>query len=444
MLLCLHSHWALLRPCRVELPIALETGEREFWQRLVDHVTAQLEFYGSPPRRGRSVEIVDSGPPLGPCRVDAAPERAAVAFSGGKDSLVLAGLAAELTERPLLVAITSPVPWANDHVGAGRDRALREIPKRLAVDLHDVSSDFRTSWELGFSTLDGCSLGVHEVSDLPLYQAATIAVAAASGVGTCMMASEADIQYNAARGRRLLLHREFPSCSVTQDALNALLSQFGMHQASLTYPLHMAQVQGMLLRRFRAIAELQFSCWQAPPDRQWCSSCEKCFQIAMIMLAEGLSPTAVGLDPVSVLCANANYSLEPTGKVPRLHERRTSRDKIVRAFQSVPTETAAALISGHLETVTDNRVGEALAVYARLRAEALAKTVLPEPGYVTSFLDLIRCDLRAPLESIVAQHFPATAEPEFKAMSKRAQALSIWITAPLRQKRFARLRKSAA
>lgn len=217
-----------------------------------------------------------------------------------------------------------------------------------------------------------------------------------------------------------------------------------MRQTSLTYPLHMAQVQAMLLRRHRPVAELQFSCWQAPSDRQWCCSCEKCFQIAMITLAEGLSPTAVGIDPVSVLCANADYSLEPTGKVPRLHDRRTSRDKIVRALLAVPTERAASFIAGHVEPVTDNRVGEALAVYARLRAEALAKTVLPEPGYVADFLNLIHADLRDPLRSILGQHFPATAEPEFKAMSGRAQALAAWITAPLRQRRFARLRRSAA
>jgi hypothetical protein len=439
MLLCLHSHWALLRPCRVELPVALGPGEREFWQRLVDHVTAQLEFYGSPPRLGRSVQIVDSGPPLGHHEVDAASERAAVAFSGGKDSLVLAGLAAELTERPLLVAITSPVPWANDHVGVGRDRVLNEIPQRLAIDVHEVFSDFRTCWELGFSTLDGCALGVHELSDLPLYQAATAVVAAASGAGTCMMASEADIQYNAASGGRLLLHREFPSCSVTQGALDALLGRFGMHQTSLTYPLHMAQVQGMLLRRYRHVAGLQFSCWQAPRDRQWCSSCEKCLQIAIITLAEGLSPTALGIDPISVLCENADYSLEPTGKVPRLHERRTSRDKIVRALQSVPTERAAALIADDLATRAENRLGQALAVYARLRAQALAKDVPPEPGYVTDFLDLVHADLRQPLRAILAQHFPPTEEPEFKAMSKRAQALASWIGEPLKGERRRRL-----
>lgn len=444
MLLCLHSHWALLRPCRVELPVSLGPGEREFWQRLVDHVTAQLEWYGSPSRPGRAVQIVDSGRTVGAVPVGAAPERAAVAFSGGKDSVVLAGLAAELTERPMLITITSPVPWANDHFGVGRERALKEISQRLPVESLEVSSDFRTSWELEFSVLDGCKLGVHEVSDLPLYQAAVAAVAAAGGAGTCLMASEANIQYNAARDGNVILHREYPSCSVTQGALDALLGQFGMRQGSLTYPLHVRQVQGMLLRRYRHAADLQFSCWQAPHGKQACSACEKCFQIAMLTLAEGLSPRAVGIDPVAVLCSHSDFSLggPPSGKVPRLHERRIARDHTVRAIQSISTGQASALIADGAGAGMDRSAGQALAIYARVRAEALRQTLPPEPGYVPEFLDLVHSDLRHPLESILAQHFPPTSEPEFRAMSKRARALTAWIGEPLRSEPRRRARRS--
>ena len=43
-LLCLHGHWALLRPCRVELPVELPPGEREFWLRLIDAAVETLEL----------------------------------------------------------------------------------------------------------------------------------------------------------------------------------------------------------------------------------------------------------------------------------------------------------------------------------------------------------------------------------------------------------------
>ena len=42
-ILCLHSHWTLLRPCGVELPWTLAPGEREFWLRLLDAAVVTLE-----------------------------------------------------------------------------------------------------------------------------------------------------------------------------------------------------------------------------------------------------------------------------------------------------------------------------------------------------------------------------------------------------------------
>lgn len=446
MLICLHAHFALLAPCTVELPIGLAAGEREFWERLVANVVRQLEAYGSEPRPDRCVRIEDSGPPLEPVWVPTAGERAALTFSGGKDSLVLAALLAELTDRPLLVSITSPVEWARDHVGAARDRALAEITTRLPVESVEVTSDFRTCWELEFAGRDGCTLGTHELSDLPLYYGAMTAVAAARGIGSCFMASEADIQYNrpapddsSARGRHskrpnVLLHREFLSCSVTQSALSAVLERLGLRQGSLSYPLHMPQVQGLLLQRYRQVADLQFSCWLAPPGEQACSACEKCFLVALIALSEGVSPRHVGIDPVKLLCAFSDWSVEgpPIHQIDAArHPFRRPRDQRVRALQRTSTGRVAEILRCDGTTGNNPRLGEALAIYARLRAEALRKRVPPEPGYITDFLDLVRSDLREPLRSILVQHFPPTAEPEFRAMSKRARALSAWISEPL-------------
>src|SRR5262249_53178822 len=110
-LICLHTQWALLRPCLVELPVYIGPAEREFWQRLMDTAAVQIVTYGGEPRPGRAVELHDDGPALPPARVSSTNGRAATAFSGGKDSLIQAGLLAELTERPLLVTTTSPVSW---------------------------------------------------------------------------------------------------------------------------------------------------------------------------------------------------------------------------------------------------------------------------------------------------------------------------------------------
>ena len=149
------------------------------------------------------------------------------------------------------------------------------------------------------------------------------------------MASEADCQYNIARDGHVIQHLEFVGCAVTQAALDALLSRFGMRQGSLTYPLHMPLVQGLLLRRYRALADLQFSCWQAPEGAQACSACGKCFQIALVTLAEGVSPREVGIDPVRVLCAFGDWRLDapPSHTGPALHEVRSPRHHMVRCLQ---------------------------------------------------------------------------------------------------------------
>jgi hypothetical protein len=432
-LICLYPHWALLRPCRVELPVALGAAEREFWMRLIDNAAVQLEAYGGTPRPGRAAELVDAGPTLAPAALAGTGDRAAVAFSGGKDSLALSALLAELTERPLLVSTTSPVPWARDYTGVGRDRALAEIVKRLPVDVIEVRSDFRSCYRMNFAARDGCTLGTHLLSDVPLFQAATIAVAAAAGARRTFMASEADCQYNTARDGHVIQHVEFVSSAATQAALDALLSGFGLRQGSLTYPLHMPLVQGLLLRRYRALADLQFSCWQAPDGAQACSACAKCFQIALVTLAEGVSPRELGIDPVRVLCAFGDWRLNTpaTHAGPRLHETRSSRDHLVRCLQELPTSRVESILTSDALARQDARLGEAFAVYARLRADALSLSTPPALGYVAGFLEMIDADLRGPLRAIFDEHFSPAPAREFAGMLERSQALAGWIAEPL-------------
>src|SRR5262249_28284957 len=113
MLICLHSQWPLLRPCRVRLPVRLGPGVAECWNRLMDAEVTTLEAYRGTNDFEREIEIIEDGPPL---KYSLAPggtngaARCATAFSGGKDSLVQTGLLTELTQKPVLVATTSPMP----------------------------------------------------------------------------------------------------------------------------------------------------------------------------------------------------------------------------------------------------------------------------------------------------------------------------------------------
>lgn len=428
LMICLHTHWALLRPCQVELPVSLGAAEREFWLRLTDNVTVQLEAYGGTRRSGRPVQLVDSGPLLPPVRLPTAGDRVVAAFSGGKDSLVLSALLTELGQRPLLVSVTSPVSWARDHVGTARERARAGVARRLQLETVEVRSDYRTAWDHEFSGREGCRLGVHELSDLTLYYAAMIGVAASTGIGQLLMASEADLQYNAASDGHVILHPEFLSCAATQSALDALLRRFGLRQSSLTFPLHMPQVQGLLLRRYRELAGLQYSCWRAPPGSQACSACEKCFQIALVSLAEGVSPSALGIDPAAVLCAFGDWRLDAPQRKPALHPVRSARHHIVRSLQELSTESTASILA---RTTDDRRFGEALAIYARLRADALTQAIPPSPGYISGFLEFVPSGVRDQLRAIFDQHFSPAPIEEFAATVQRSRRLARWTAQPL-------------
>jgi hypothetical protein len=232
----------------------------------------------------------------------------------------------------------------------------------------------------------------------------------------------------------VILHREFLSCAVTQSALDALWGRFGLRQGSLTYPIHMPQVQHLLLQRYAQLADLQFSCWRAPPGQRACNDCVKCFQAALVALAGGVSPTVIGVDPVAVLCSYGDRRLDSPAPDtrPRLHGSRAARDHVIRCLQELPTGSVASIIAADPLTRENRRAGEALAVYARMRANALSEALAPPPGYIGGLLEFVVPELRGRLAEIFDEYFEAGDEREFEAIVRRARYLAAWITAPLR------------
>jgi hypothetical protein len=197
----------------------------------------------------------------------------------------------------------------------------------------------------------------------------------------------------------------------------------------------MPHVQTLLLRRYPELAALQFSCWQASEGQRACSVCGKCFQIALVTMAEGLSPRAVGIDPVRALCASAGRRLDaprPDGGPP-MHEVRRPADHVVRLLQQLPTDRVAAILHTDSESSEDSRLGEALAIYARLRADALRTAVPEAPGYIGEMFEFVHSDLRQPLQAIFDQYFAPAPDGEFAGMAARARGLAEWLSEPLRK-----------
>lgn len=299
VVMIMHSHWNLLRPCRVVLPIRLTDGEIEFWQRLLDHERDCMEWFRGGTDFERTITIEGGGEPPStgplPPRVDGY----ATAYSSGRDSLLHAVLLGAISEKPLLVNTHSPMPPLRDHTTPHLRRALDEIQRRRGLDLVVVESDLRSSWphyeaphQLGFP------VSVSQITDTYFHLAATIAVAAGRGIRTALLASEFEnglVSWY--EGRLVAVSSVFTYSHWVLDALSRLLSRWGIECASLLPSVSGFQRQELLARHGRDVVDLQLSCfWMVDDDQRYCSRCAKCFRIALNLMATGIDPALLGID----------------------------------------------------------------------------------------------------------------------------------------------------
>ncbi len=222
------------------------------------------------------------------------------AFSGGKDSLLQAGLLLELTERPLLVATTSPMPPLADHITARRRQVFEAIQTRKNPLFVETQSDFRSSWDNAFAVQLGYRVAVNELTDTFLYTSSLLAAGAALGVTRLFVASEAEVQVNALIDGKIVQHCHFMYSAATQRSLARLLAPYGFKFGSLTWPLHSMHVQQLLWARYPDICDLQYSCWRVGEGQATCSQCEQCLRIAVTALEAGHDPQRMGIDLVKV------------------------------------------------------------------------------------------------------------------------------------------------
>jgi hypothetical protein len=478
-LLCLHSHWTLLRPCRVRLPVTLPRGQREFWLRLLQSEVATLEAYRAPraagapdlaavpPGLGLAIELADDGPLLPPPAPLAGTGGAAAAFSGGKDSLLQAALLLELGVPLTLVTTTSPMPPLADHVTARRRHVLAEIGRRRAVELVEVESDLRAAWRNDFPPRVGYPVAVNEITDTFLYTAALVVVAALRGATHLFLASEAEVQENVEIGGQVVQHPHFMYSAATQGALAGLLAPFGLRYGSLLAPLYSGQVQQLLWTRYRDLCDLQYSCWRVGAGEATCSRCSQCLRVALGALALGDSPERMGIDLVCLLPAMRDWQpaapLRLAGgpapaagapppaaagpppaapaapELPAVTVARRLRRQVLRSLAATPTvRVAAALAAGGAARLLQPAGWRALLAYAHLRrrlvlgAQGGAGALLAEtPGYRRGFLRQVDGLVRARLGAILAEHFAPEEEAAHAGILARGEALRAWIAAPL-------------
>ncbi len=438
LLMCLHPHWLLLRPCEIHLPLKLGTPLKKFWLQLLQNGMDTLSAYGPEDRAAAlAITIVDGDLDLPYERVTGS--RYATAFSGGKDSLLQAALLLELTEQPLLVATTSPMPPLADHVTARRREVFQAIQSRRHPLFVEVESDFRNIWDNSFAGHLGYRIAVNELTDTFLYTSCLLAAGAALDATRLFVASETELQDNALIDGKIVQHSHFMYTAATQRALARLLAPYGFEIGSLTWPLRTMQVQQLLWARYPDLCDLQYSCWRVGESQAACSQCEQCLRIAVTALASGNDPQRMGIDLRKVI----NYALTWRPIKKRASDRGLPQDEAVDKF-------AGYIVDAIKRTSLDD-VGLAMARANKRQPFGVGHLKLlkaiwtlrivrwrfrrwqspPPAGVREAFFDWLDADLRDALITIYKQYFPIEPRAQHLGIFERSDELTSRVTSSI-------------
>jgi 7-cyano-7-deazaguanine synthase in queuosine biosynthesis len=437
MMICLYTHWTVLRPCRVVLPRRLPPGEREFWSRMIDAGVMTLENdqdqAGGPTyadRTGREVELVETGPPAGELTPAAERSGAITSFSGGRDSLTQTALLSELGDSPLLVTTISKREGSIEFETPRFEYVLAETQVRTGLELVEIRSNIRSCFSNFHPLVARYGMAVSELTDTLLYFANCWATACARGAESVFMACEAEAQESVRRDGMIVQIEHFGFTAATQRALSALIAPTGITFTGLTAPLEHFQIQRILDKRFPELRDLQYSCYSQEPGEDACSNCFGCLKGSIHRISDDVSPTEIGIDVERVLSARSDWSPADDGEkrrgsVGQLYGDRMN-NHLVRVLRDLDTERVAKF--------TPNGVlsEPAMTGLTKLRATALAAPDPPEePGYRSGFLELLEEPLRSGLDSLYGEHFEAEPREQYEHLLENTLLLSDWIAAPL-------------
>jgi 7-cyano-7-deazaguanine synthase in queuosine biosynthesis len=436
MMICLYSHWAVLRPCRVVLPRTLPEGEREFWSRMVDSGVWTLEVdqdtsdgptYSE--RTARAVEIVETGLPAGELPASPPGEGSTTAFSGGRDSLTQTGLLHELGLAPLLVTTTSKRQGSIEFETQRFRSTLDETQSRTGLELIEVTSNIRNCFVNNHPLVARYELAASELTDTQLYFANAWAVAWSRGANAVFLASEAEAQESIRRDGMVVQMEHFGFSAATQRALSTLIAPTGITYAGLTASLEHFQIQRVLEQRYPELAELQYSCYSQRAGEEVCSNCFNCLKTSLHKMSNGSAPSDIGIDLNKVLEARSDWTPEDDGEnrssVASLYGERLN-NHLVRLLRDLDDETVATFAPDGVLTAP------ARAGLARLRATAFDAPDPPgEPGYRAEYLELLDEPLRSGLDEIFSELFAPEPPAAYAEMLANTRLLSDWIAAPL-------------
>jgi hypothetical protein len=430
LLLCLHSHWLLLRPCEIRIPLKLAARERQFWIQLLQNGADTIAAHGPEQSRSRPLDIAIVDGELDLPRTTISGLGFGTAFSSGKDSLLQTGLLCELTELPLLVTTTSPMPPLEDHETQRRRDVLAAIQQRRRIRFVEVVSDFRRIWDNGFAGRMGYPIAINELTDTFLYMSSLLAAGAALGATRLFVASEAEVQVNGIVADTIVQHPHFMYSAATQRALARLLAPYGIRFGSLTWPLYSMQVQQLLWARYPDMCDLQYSCWRVRHGEAACSECKECFHRTLIALADRQNPERMGIDLPKILAYapawEALLKERPAESVlPRHHAGRRVDAYMMDAVRRVSLVYLAFIIArGHGRRIGSRRVLDLLQDFRQFQNRARRFPRQPRLGVREAFFEWLDPELRDALTSIYTRYFPVEPRREHFGIFERSRTLT--------------------
>lgn len=436
MMVCLHNHWLLLRPCRVEIPRVLPPGEIEFWNRMLDAGHWTLEFdRAAPGERGeasrRTIELIDFGPPAGPLEPCVDDGLVVSSFSGGRDSITQAAMLLELGYNPLLVTTTSKRAGSIEFETGRFRRVIAEIQDRTGCEHVEVTSDIRDCAVNDHPLAAKHAIAVSEVTDTLIYFAICWATAWARGARQVFLAAEAEVQESVRAEGGVTQIEHFAYSAVTQIALDALAAPTGIRYSSTIAAAEHFQLHRVLGHRYSHLRDLQYSCYEQAEGEDVCSRCYSCFKTAFYLMSEGIEPSELEIDVDRVIAERSGWeplgalSSHASGSVAQGYTRKLD-NHLIRILRELDRDRVASFTPGR-KLSTDAEAG-----LSRLRATAFAAPdPPPEPGYRAGYVDLLDEPLRSGVHSIFSEHFEPAQPAYYDDMLANTKLLSDWLVAPL-------------
>jgi len=294
---CAFATWNFLEDYTIVCDGGVSCEEREAWSRLADYERWMFQKYSDGTGRHRPFAVEASELAHGAAAPRTEARGAASCLSGGKESLLQAGLLREMGSPMSLVNIISPIPSQRDHESRKRTRIMSQFAGCSWAELVRVRSDVRSTFDNNYPREHGAGVSFNELADSVIYASLALPVAWYHRRESVLLGSEWEVSW-LKRQHNLPCPDTYAMYSIpTFAGIDATWRNlYGIGYGSLLFPLTQFCIESLLCTRYKDLLPMQDSCWRTDGIHDYCSQCEKCLRVASMLLAHKVSPTDIAID----------------------------------------------------------------------------------------------------------------------------------------------------